>query len=75
MRKWRWIGRTLRKEDESDEEQENPQGARWKGRPKQIWKMTVLEEAGKCGETGGEVKNMADSTVRWKCLATASVCS
>jgi hypothetical protein len=70
MRKWRWIGRTL-KGDESTEEEGNPREARWRGRPKQIRKMTVLEKAGKCGETGREVKNLAGNTVRWKCFASA----
>ena len=71
MKKWRKIGRTLRKVDESTEEEGIPREARWRGRPKQIWKMTVLEEVGKCGENGGEVKNLAGNTVRWKCFASA----
>jgi hypothetical protein len=48
MRKWRWIGHTLRKGDESTEKQAldwNPQKARRGGRPKETWKRTVLEGA------------------------------
>jgi hypothetical protein len=40
MRKWRWIGRILRKGDEYTEEVGNPHGARWRGRPKQIRKIS-----------------------------------
>jgi hypothetical protein len=44
----------LRKGDESIEKQTldwNPQGPRSRRRPKQAWKRTLLEEAGKCGKT------------------------
>jgi hypothetical protein len=50
MRKWRWIGHTLRKGDESIGKQAldwKPQGARSRGRMRQTWKNTVLEETGK----------------------------
>jgi hypothetical protein len=55
MSKWRWFGNTLRKSDGSVEKQAlnwNSLGARRRGRPKQTWKMTVLEEAGKYGKYG-----------------------
>jgi len=58
MRKWQWMCHTLRYGDESIEKQTlgwNPQGARWRGRPKQNSKRTVLEEAGKWGKTWIEV--------------------
>jgi hypothetical protein len=54
MRKWRWIGRTLKKGDESIEKHEldlNLHGIRRRERPKETWRRTVLEEAGKCGKT------------------------
>jgi hypothetical protein len=67
MRKWRWIGHTLRKGDESVEKQAldwNLQGARRRGRPKQAWKRTIVEEAGKCGKTWSEVKRLAGNKER-----------
>jgi hypothetical protein len=66
MRQWRWVGHTLRKGDDSTEKQElewNPQAARWRGRPKQTWKRTVLEEARKCGKTWSEVKRLAGKQI------------
>jgi hypothetical protein len=48
FRKWRWIGHTLRKGDESIEKEAldwKPQGVGVRGRPKQTIKKTVLEEA------------------------------
>jgi hypothetical protein len=47
MRKWLWISHTLKKGDESIQKQVldwNPHGARVRGRAKQTWKKTVLEE-------------------------------
>jgi hypothetical protein len=60
MKRWRWIGHTLRKEDECIEKKAidlNPQGTRRRGRPKQTWKRTVLEEAEKCGKTGSRLRD------------------
>jgi hypothetical protein len=48
----------------------NPQGARRRGRPKQTWKETVLEEAGKCDKTWSEVKKLAANRVRWICFTS-----
>jgi hypothetical protein len=42
MRKWRWVGNTLRKSDRSAEKQAlnwNSLGARSRGRPNQTWKI------------------------------------
>jgi hypothetical protein len=46
MRRWRWIGHTLRKGDECTEKQApdwDAQGARRRGRLKKSWKRTVLD--------------------------------
>jgi hypothetical protein len=47
MRKWKWIGHTLRK-DQNDITRQgldwNPEGKRRKGRPRLAWKRTVLAE-------------------------------
>ena len=59
MRKWQWIGHTLRNWDESTEKQAlswNLQSARRRGRLKQNSKRSVLEEAGKWGKTWSEVE-------------------
>jgi hypothetical protein len=66
MRKWQWISHTLKNGAESTEKQAldwNLQGARRRGRPKQKWKRTVLEEAGKCGKTWSKVKRLAGNRV------------
>jgi hypothetical protein len=60
MREWQWIGYTLRNGDESFEKQAldwNLQGARRRGRLKQTWKRTIMEEAGKCGKTWNQVRD------------------
>jgi hypothetical protein len=52
----------LRKGDESIVKQTldwDPQGARWRGRPKKSWERNVFEEAGKSGKTWSEVKRFA----------------
>jgi hypothetical protein len=52
----------VRKGDESIVEQAldwKTEGARRRRRPKQTWKKTVLEEAGKCGTTWSEVRRLA----------------
>jgi len=51
----------------------NSQGARRRGRPKQAWKRTVLETAGKGGKTLSEVKRLAGNRFRWKCCKNAYV--
>ena len=44
----------------------NPQGSRTRGRSKNTWKRTVLEEIAKEGKTWNEVKKLATNRVRWK---------
>jgi hypothetical protein len=47
MRKWKWIGHTLRKDQNNITRQGldwNPQGKRRMGRPRVTWKRTVLAE-------------------------------
>ena len=49
-RKFRWIGHTLRKEDGEIPKAAlhwNPQGNRKRGRPKNIWRRSVIKEAGR----------------------------
>lgn len=68
-RKWNWIGHTIRKEDGAVERMAldwNPQGSRTRGRPKNTWKRTVLEEIAREGKTWSEVKKLATNRVRWR---------
>jgi hypothetical protein len=47
VRKWNWIGHTLRKEAGAIEETVldwNPQGCRRIGRPKRTWRRTIEDE-------------------------------
>ena len=75
-RNWRWIGHVLSKGDENVEKQAldwNPQGVR-RGTLKHTWKKILVEEAGKCGKTWGEVKCLAGYIVRWRCFSNG-LCS
>jgi hypothetical protein len=49
-RKFRWIGHTLRKDDEQPSKvvaQWNPQGSRGRERPRNRWRRPTLREAGR----------------------------
>ena len=68
-RKWNWIGHTIRKDYKTVERMAldwNPQGSRARGRPRNTWKRTVLEEIAKEGKTWNEVKKLTTNRVRWK---------
>ena len=52
----------------------NPQGSRARGRPRNTWKRTVLEEIAKEGKTWNEVKKLDTNRVRWKYFVNA-LCS
>ncbi|KAJ4443753.1 hypothetical protein ANN_05531 [Periplaneta americana] len=52
----------------------NPQGSRTRGRPKNTWKRTVLEEIAREGKTWSEVKKLATNRVRWRHFVNA-LCS
>jgi hypothetical protein len=60
---WTWIGHTLRKGNEAIEREVldwNPQGKRRRGRPKQMWRRSVHNEALEKGKSWSEVKRMAE---------------
>jgi hypothetical protein len=68
-RQWRWIGQTPRKPTRSIEKlilDWNPQGAWWRGRPKNTWKKTVKEEIMEVAKTWSKVKRIAVNRIRWK---------
>ena len=76
-RKWGWLGHTLRKPIEDITRQAlewNPQGKRGRGRPKNTWRRTVLEEAKGMKKTWAEIKRDAKNRVRWRILVDA-LCS
>jgi len=76
-RKWGWLGHTLRKPMEDITRQAlewNPQGKRGRGRPKNTWRRTVLEEAKGMKKTWAEIKCDAKNRVRWRILVDA-LCS
>jgi len=73
-RKWGWLGHTLRKPMEDITRQAlewNPQGKRGRGRPKNTWRRTVLEEANGMKKTWTEIKCDAKNRVRWRILVDA----
>jgi hypothetical protein len=50
IRKFRWIGHTLRKQDGEIPKAAllwNPQGNRKRGRPRNIWGRSVIKESGR----------------------------
>jgi len=76
-RKWGWLGHTLRKPTEDITRQAlewNPQGKRVRGRPKNTWRRTVLEEAKGMKKTWAEIKCDAKNRARWRILVDA-LCS
>jgi ssDNA-binding Zn-finger/Zn-ribbon topoisomerase 1 len=76
-RKWGRLGHTLRKPigDITRQALEwNPQGKWSRGRPKNTWRRTVLEEAKGVKKTRAEIKCVAKNRVRWRNFVDA-VCS
>ena len=72
--KWGWLGHTLRKPIDDITRQAlewNPQGKRCRGRPKNTWRRTVLEEAKGVKKTWAEIKCIAKNRVRWRNLVDA----
>jgi hypothetical protein len=75
--KWEWLGHTLRKSSGDIARQAlewNPQGKRGRGRPKNTWGRTVLEEAKEVNKTLAEIKADDKNRVRWKIVVEA-LCS
>ena len=73
-RKWRWIGHTLRKDQQNITRHAlewNPPGTRKPGRPKQTWRRTVESELKKIDLTWKEVKKISTNRVRWKSMVSA----
>lgn len=76
-RKWRWIGHTLRKEENDVTRRAldwNPQGSRRRGRPRETWRRTVEREIAEEGMSWTQIKRLANNRVRWKKFV-AALCS
>jgi hypothetical protein len=69
IRKWKWFGNTLRKDQNNITRQGldwNPQEERRKGRPRITWKRTILTELQEQNVSWKEAKHMAKNRVRWQ---------
>jgi hypothetical protein len=76
-RKWGWLGHKLRKLSDVIARQAiewNPQGKRGRGRPRNTWRRTALEEAKGVYKTWAEIKTDAKNRVRMRILVEA-LCS
>jgi hypothetical protein len=76
-RKWKWIGETIRKDENAVERivlDWNPKGKRKSGKPKQTWRRSVMEEVQREGRTWMEVEKLATDTNRWESFMEA-LCS
>lgn len=76
-RKWRWIGHTLRKEENDTTRRAldwNPQGNRRRGRPRETWRRTTEREIEREGKSWSQIKVLAKNRVRWKKFV-AALCS
>lgn len=73
-RKWNWIGHTLRRAPDHIPKQAldwNPQGKRKRGRPKQTWRRSVMDEIKYIHKTWPEVKHEAQDRTRWRITVDA----
>ena len=76
-RKWRWVGHTLRKAHSNVTRQAlewNPQGKRKRGRPRQTWRRSLLEELKTAGKSWEAAKSIAGDRTKWKVMVEA-LCS
>jgi len=77
MRKWKWIGHTLRKPSSSITRQAlqwNPQGKRPRGRPKITWRRNTMAEAERHGYTWRQLEKTAGDRERWRKIVSG-LCS
>ena len=73
-RKFRWIGHTFRQEDGEISKAAlfwNPQGNRKRGRPRNSWRRSVINEAGR---SWNELRFLAANRQKWKGF-TDNLCS
>lgn len=76
-RKWRWLGHTLRRNEEDVTRQSlewNPVGKRSRGRPTQTWRRSLTEEMKNSKVSWGEIKKSARNREKWRHFVNA-LCS
>ena len=74
IKKWRWIGHVLRKEDISTTKTAlfwTPEGKRKKGRPKTTWRRSVEAEMRMANQTWGQLKKIAKDRQEWENFVAA----
>ena len=74
IRKWKWIGHTLRIDKNNITRQSlewNPQGKRKRGRPRNTWRRNITTELKNVNTTWEEIKNLAQNRVRWRAFVAA----
>ena len=67
--KWGWIGHTLRKTTSNVTRHAlrlNPQGKRSWGHPRNSWRRTTEDEAGKAGYTWRQIEKLTQNRTRWQ---------
>lgn len=68
-RKWRWIGHSLRKDNNSVTKKAlewNPQGTRRRGRPRGTWRRGKDRDMERSGKTWNGVKRLAQDREEWR---------
>ena len=71
MRRWRWIGLTLRKPSTSITRQAlswNPQGKRKRGRPRNSWRRDLEADIKRLGQTWSQLERKAQDRESWRTL-------
>ena len=71
VRRWRWIGHTLRTPATRTTRQAlqwNPQGTRRRGRPRETWKRCVEKDMKQLGFGWRELEKIAQDRKKWKSL-------
>ena len=71
MRRWRWIGHTLRKPSTSITRQAlswNPQGKRKRGRPRNSWRRDLEADIKRLGLTWSQLERKAQDRDSWRTL-------
>ena len=71
MRRWRWIGHTLRKPATNVTRQAlkwNPQGTRRRGRPRTTWRRDLESDVQKMGRTWDQLERLAQDRDDWRTL-------
>ncbi|XP_030765060.1 uncharacterized protein LOC115889255 [Sitophilus oryzae] len=69
LRKWRWIGYTLRRSGNNITGKAiewNPEGSRRTSRPKHKWQRTIKKDIEAVSRSWRDVKSIANNRTRWR---------